>query len=101
MQKGEIQITSRNWDSHYYKVTRFGRRSTTKYFSNLKDATAYYDKLCMKGGADIWLSEHRRPGSEYAENWVYTTDMNVNITHRDVSKKKKRSGTDGFGFPVE
>lgn len=87
--------------SHYYKVIRFGGRTTTKFFSNLKDATEYYDSLCKrnKQGYNIWLTEENPPNYQYASRWIYINSKNSSRPYRDVSKEKSKSSTTGFGFP--
>lgn len=77
--------------NHFYTVSRFGSRHTSKSFLKFEDALKNYDQKCRTSNCTVMLEEYvesRKP-HQWAE--IYTNDPTVtNIKFRDVSKTTKR-----------
>lgn len=87
----------------YYEVKRYGERTTTKRFTNLADATAYYDKQCRNMGRTGYrvILQDDRFGIIYHTVPPITGGTGITYAsgeYRNVAKKKKDKEWHPFGL---
>lgn len=80
---------------HFYKVIRFGDRTTSRAFLSYAEALRYYDQRC-KASAEypIEFQEYVRDRKPYQWTVIYTNTrlaMPTGSEYRNLYKKKKKS----------
>ena len=73
--------------SRYYRVFRYGKRSTVRYFTNMRDALEYYDAKCkVRNFRSISLCEYDVQRTPIIKE-IYSTDWLGGGKIRDVGKR--------------